>query len=96
MDEHRFLKFAYDYYRQAYSGEHLGGNKPDEYTLMYIIGELARRLDFNEDALSWFGRIISASSRPGEKEKIQPRLLEETRELIYSTRKAINKRESET
>lgn len=94
-DEHRYLTFAYNFYRQAYSGEHLGGHKPDEYTLMYIIGELARRLGFNEDALSWFGRVISASAKPGEKEKIQPRLLDETRELIFNIRKAIGKKDSE-
>lgn len=96
VDEHRFLKFAYDYYQQAYSGEHLGKNKPDEYTLMFIIGELARRLDFKEDAISWFGRIISASIRPDEKKKIQPRLLEETRDLIALTRETMKTKEAGT
>lgn len=96
VNEHRFLTYAYDYYQKAYTGEHLGGNKPDEYTLMFIIGELARRLGFNDDALTWFGRIISASAKPGEKAKIQPRLLDETRDLIYITRKAGNRNEAET
>lgn len=94
VDEHRFLKFSYDYYRQAYTGEHLGVNKPDEYTLMFIIGELARRLDFNEDAMTWFGRILSASAKPNEKGKIQPRLLEETRDLIVMTRTAMKTKET--
>lgn len=94
VDEYRFLKFAYDYYRQAYTGEHLGENKPDQYTLMFIIGELARRLDFREDAISWFGRILSASAKPDEKAKIQPRLLEETRDLIALTRKASKTKEA--
>lgn len=94
-DECRFLKFAYDYYQQAYTGEHLGGNKPDEYTLMFIIGELARRLDFMEDAVSWFGRIISASARPDERKKIQPRLLEQTRDLIALTRQDMKTKEAE-
>ncbi len=94
VNEYRFLKFSYDYYRQAYSGERLGENKPDEYTLMFIIGELARRLDFKEDAVSWFGRIVSASARPDEKKKIQPRMLEETRDLIALTRQAMKTQEA--
>lgn len=96
VNECRFLNFAYNYYQQAYSGEHLGQNKPDEYTLMFIIGELARRLDLLEDAVSWFGRIISASARHDEKDKIQPRLLEETRDLIALTRAAMKAKEAET
>jgi uncharacterized protein (DUF2225 family) len=94
VNECKFLKFAYDYYRNAYTGEHLGQNKPDEYTLMFIIGELARRLDLKEEAISWFGRVISASARHDEKKKIQPRLLEETRDLIALTRDAMKAKEA--
>jgi len=96
VNEHRFLKFAYDYYQQAFNVEHLGNDKPDEYTMMFIIGELARRLEYNEDAMFWFGKIITASARPGEKEKIQPHLLEETRELIAKMRNTMKKHETQT
>lgn len=93
-NEQRFLKYAYNYYQQAFSEEHLGKNKPDEYTLMFIIGELARRLELNEEALSWFGKIITASARPDEKKKIQPRLLEETRDLITLIRDVMKSQET--
>lgn len=95
VEEHRFMKYAYDYYRQAYTGEHLGEHKLDQYSCMYIIGELARRLDYKEEAVSWYGKIISASSKPGEKTKIPPRLLETTRDQIYQVRHAVNKKEKD-
>jgi uncharacterized protein (DUF2225 family) len=88
-EEKRFLRYAYDYYQKAYSNEPLGGGKMDEYSCIYIIGELARRLGEPEEALSWFGRIISAAGQPEKKQKILPRLLENTREQIQMVRQAM-------
>jgi uncharacterized protein len=33
-----------------------------EYTVMYLIGELSRKLDENETALLWFGKLIISSN----------------------------------
>lgn len=87
-NEHRFIKYSCDYYKKAYSGEHLHGGL-DTYTCMFIIGELSRRLGDDADALRWFGQIITAASRPGEKHKILPHLLENTREQIHLVKESM-------
>lgn len=93
-EECRFLKFAHDYYKKAFTSEHTPGDKLDQYSCMYIVGELARRLKNYEEAISWFGRLISASAKPQERTKIQPRLLENTREMVRLTKEAMGKQDS--
>ena len=51
---------------KAYSREYLSKGKLDEYTLTYILGELARRLELYNEALQWFGKLITASANPEE------------------------------
>ncbi|NLY18892.1 MAG: DUF2225 domain-containing protein [Clostridiaceae bacterium] len=92
VNEHKFLKFSYDYYKKSYTGEYLKDGKLDEYTCMYIIGELARRLGNNEEALQWLGRLITASARADEKGRIPPVILENTQNLIYDIREAQKKK----
>lgn len=97
VNEYKFIRYSYDYYKKSYSAEHLTNGKLDEYTCMYIIGELARRLGDNEEALLWLGKLVTASIRPEGKGKVTPILLENTHNLIYDIKEAIrNEKKSNT
>lgn len=85
-EEERFIKFSYDNYKKAYTRENLKNSNLDEYTCMYIIGVLGRRLHLNSEAASWFSRLVSFGSDPKERDKIKPILLENAREQIYQLR----------
>jgi len=85
-EEDRFLKYSLDYYKKAFSRENSKNNNIDEFTLMYIIGVLAKRLNITSEATLWFSRLISFASNPAEKDKVKPALLENAREQIYQLR----------
>jgi hypothetical protein len=53
--ENRFLTFALDAYIQVFEQERDGSNA----RLMYLIGELNRRLGRYNEAVRWFGRVIN-------------------------------------
>lgn len=59
-NEKQFLGFALRSYSEAFEKERFPIDKLDEYTCMYIIGELNRRLGYTEEATRWFSRIISS------------------------------------
>lgn len=88
-EEHRFLKYSFDYYKKVYSKEDLKNSLLDEYTCMYIIGVLGKRLNLTNEAMVWFSKLISFASNPKEKSKIQPVLLEKAREQAYNLRLTI-------
>lgn len=73
--EKEFLEFALRNYTAAYENEHFPVDKLDEFTCMYMIGELHRRTGNGEEAVKWFSRIISS---PGARSN--RKLLEKTRE----------------
>ena len=54
--EKRFLQFALEAYIRVYEKEGVGGS---EARLMYLIGELNRRVGKYNDAVKWFGRVIN-------------------------------------
>jgi len=91
-NEQKYLKHSYDYYKKAFSQEHLSNKKLDEYTLMYILGELARRLELYDEAMQWFGKLISASANPKERSRIQPRLIEMAKDQIHITRESVKEK----
>lgn len=55
-DEQRFLRFALDAYLLTYETEESSLNNA---RLMYLIGELHRRLEEYREAVHWFSRIIN-------------------------------------
>lgn len=81
-----YSKFAFDFYKKAYTNEDLRDNLLDEYTLMYIVGVLANRIGLKDEAMRWFSRLISISSNPKERDKIPAGLLDNTRDQIYTIR----------
>lgn len=54
--EKRFLQFALDAYISVYQTEGMDLNNA---RLMYLIGELSRRLQYYNEAVKWFSRIIN-------------------------------------
>jgi uncharacterized protein (DUF2225 family) len=95
VNEFKYLKHSFNYYKKSYSQEYLSNGRLDEYTLMYILGELARRLELYDEAMQWFGKLVSASANPKEKSKIQPRLIEMTKDQIHITREKKKMNEEE-
>lgn len=61
-EENRFLTLARDRFIEAYYNESLAGTNMDESKLSYLIGELSRRINDKEKALSWFNTCLSLSS----------------------------------
>lgn len=73
--ENDFLKFALNSYLDVYEKEEFPIDKLDEYTCMYIIAELSRRVGNIEESVKWFSRLIgSAEARKN------PKLIESARE----------------
>jgi uncharacterized protein len=57
--EKRFLEFALDAYVSVFETE---GSSLNNAKLMYLLGELSRRLRNYNEAVKWFGRIINDRS----------------------------------
>ncbi|WP_313757540.1 DUF2225 domain-containing protein [Tissierella sp.] len=73
--EIRFLKLAIEQFREAYNTESLNGTSMDDGKLSYLIGELSRRINDKEEALSWFNTCLNLSST-----RMNPSLNEMARE----------------
>ncbi|NMB34203.1 MAG: DUF2225 domain-containing protein [Clostridium sp.] len=58
--EMEFLEYALKYYTKTYETQSFPIGKLDQYTCMYMIAELCRRLEKFDDALVWFNRVISS------------------------------------
>lgn len=54
--EDRFLRFALDAYIQVFESEQ---NEVNNARLMYMIGELSRRLKKYAEAVQWFSRVVN-------------------------------------
>ena len=78
----KFTEFAFTYYQDAYMKEHLPVGKLDEFTVMYMIGELGRRIGKYQESQTWFGRLMSEGMRPENKLRIPPNLLEMARDQV--------------
>lgn len=58
-NEAKFLEQALIGFRESFEKEPFPICGMDTYTLMYLIGEISRRLGNNEEALRWLGRVIT-------------------------------------
>ena len=58
--EHEFIKHALKYYSETYEKESFPVDKLDEFTCLYMIGELNRRAGNYEEAVKWLSRLISS------------------------------------
>lgn len=63
-----FLKFTLKHYNDTYEKERFPVEKLDEFTCLYMIGELSRRIGNYEESIKWLSRLISspeARKNPG-------------------------------
>ncbi|MCX7885300.1 MAG: DUF2225 domain-containing protein [Caloramator sp.] len=72
-DEKKFLEQALIGFKEAYEKESFPICGMDKFTLMYLLGELSRRLGDNNEALFWFSKVIVSTN-------VTPRLKELARE----------------
>lgn len=56
--ERGFLEHSIGFYTEAYKKEPFPIGKMNEPTLMYLIGELYRRIDKYSEAVKWFNRVV--------------------------------------
>ena len=61
-EEQRFLSLARDRFIEAYNTESLTDTNMDESKLSYLIGELSRRINDKEKALTWFNTCLNLPS----------------------------------
>ncbi|SEF51745.1 hypothetical protein SAMN05660865_00413 [Caloramator fervidus] len=80
-NELKFLELAYIGFKEALEKEPFPVCNMDQYTLMYLIGELARRIGKKDEALIWFGQVIIAKNA---RTKIKE-LAREQKDLIKSS-----------
>ncbi|SKA85201.1 hypothetical protein SAMN05443428_106129 [Caloramator quimbayensis] len=72
-DEKKFLEQAFIGFKEAYEKEAFPICGMDKFTLMYLLGELSRRLGDNPEALLWFSKVIVSTN-------VSPRLKELARD----------------
>jgi uncharacterized protein (DUF2225 family) len=81
-NENKFLKFSLENYKLAYSQEDLSLGKFDEFTCIFIIGELEKRLGNYNESRQWLSRLIMSYSDPLKKSRVSPKLIKSAREII--------------
>ena len=86
--EKKFLQYALDSYKIAYHEEDLSDGRFDEYTCIFIVGELSRRLGQLGQSMQWFSRLISCYSDPKQKDCIPNKMIETTRDLVHEIKSA--------
>ncbi|OPZ89510.1 MAG: hypothetical protein BWY74_02696 [Firmicutes bacterium ADurb.Bin419] len=84
--ENEFLKHALRFYTEAYDKERFPINKLDEFTCMYLIAELNRRIGDFENSINWFNKLISSPDARANKV-----LLEMAREQYHMAREQRDK-----
>lgn len=86
-NEKIYLNYALTNYKEAYSQEDLTEEgKLDEYTCLYIIGELSKRLELYEESTQWLSRLIMCYADPQQKARIPQRLIESARDLYQEVK----------
>lgn len=73
INENKFLEQAFIGLRQAFETESPPYFGVDQFSLMYLIGECARRLGNDSEALIWFGKVIVSNN-------VKPKLKDLARE----------------
>lgn len=53
-----FMKYARDYFIDAYENENLASDKENELLTMLLVGELSKRLGDYEQAIMWFDKLL--------------------------------------
>lgn len=86
--EETFLKYALKNYLEAFDNEGLPIGNLDEISMLYLLGELSRRVGKYNDAVVWFGKAVSNTDR-----KDNPRIEKLAREQWVLSKEQAKKSE---
>jgi uncharacterized protein (DUF2225 family) len=96
-NEKKFLEHALKNYMDAYGEEDLTTEgKIDQYTCLFIIGELCKRLNRYEESVRWFSRLIMYNADQQHKDKIPQRLIDTARDLFQEVKDIMAAAKEET
>lgn len=90
-NEKLFLTKAKEGFDDAYFNEDMPIYGMDRFTVMYLIGELNRRIGKNDEALSWFSKVITSAAA---KQKIKE-MCRDQKDLIKYDEAAAEKAQKE-
>lgn len=79
--EARFLRLSLGYYEKAYENSDHIGTQMSDMRLLYLIGELHRRVGDREKAIQYLSRVINHKNKA-----IEPKIVEMAREQWYLIR----------
>jgi len=86
QNEKVFLGYAYDKYKEAFDKERLPIGNLNGISVMYLLGELARRLDKLDEAVTWFSKAVASPERSSN-----PRIERLAREQWYQVKEQLRK-----
>lgn len=89
--EKLFLSSALEGFSKAYTNEKSPIYGMDKFTLMYLIGELYRRIDEPDKALLWFSNVITT---PGVDQKLKEKARDQ-KDIIKDERKTAENENAE-
>lgn len=75
LQEQRFLKLSLKEYEDSYVADDFRGTQVSEMKLLYLIGELSRRLNDLTKAVQYFSKVIEK-----QKQSVEPRIIEMAKE----------------
>jgi uncharacterized protein len=81
VQEMRFMKLALEKYKNSYLESDYIGTQLTEMRLIYLIGELSRRLGYPEEAVKNFSKVVNHHNR-----SVESKLVEMAREQWYLIR----------
>lgn len=58
-EERKFVSFTIDSFEKAFTGERISGGEYDEIAMLYLLGELNRRVDNYNKSIIWFDKVLS-------------------------------------
>ena len=89
--EETFMKYALKNYLDAFDKEELPIGNLNEISMLYLLGELSRRVGKLKDAIVWFGKAVASPER-GENPRIEKLAREQwiiTKEQVRKSDKAV-------
>lgn len=79
--EIRFLKLSLDQYLQSYSTSDYKGTQVSEIRLLYLLGELSRRIGSKEDSIRFFSKVIEK-----QRQSLEPKIIQMAKDRWHEMR----------
>lgn len=58
-EEKKFIEFTINSFEKAFTGERVSDDEYDEIAILYLLGELNRRIEKYDKAIMWFDKVLS-------------------------------------